>query len=108
MPAKKGEPILNGLSISIPGFVGIYKILFIAILIFPWYVILSNKNIPGIMFSYLIGKEDIQKNCPPCKMDISKCPLCIEPKQKCPIVEPCPGCPAPQCPACECKCNGIT
>ena len=63
MPAKR-EPILNGLSISIPGFVRIYKILFIAVLIFPWYVILSNKNIPGIMFSYLIGKEDIQKSCP--------------------------------------------
>ena len=99
MPTQKD--IINGYSINIPGFVGIYKILLIAVLIFPWYVILSNKNISGTLFGYLIG-NDFSKKCPPCNFDLSKCPACLEPKKQCPVVEPCPACPKPDCPPCQC------
>ncbi len=33
--------------ITLPGFSGMYKILFICVILFPWYAILSNKHISG-------------------------------------------------------------
>ena len=48
MRNSKGQFTRGGdLSIPLPGFLGIYKILIIAILIFPWYVIVSNRNFSG-------------------------------------------------------------
>ena len=63
----------NGFSIPLPGFFGIYKILFIAILIFPWYVIISNKNISNTLFQYLLG-NNFQKECV-CEKCPDKCPI---------------------------------
>ena len=87
MPTRnaKGQFTRNDdLSISLPGISGLYKILIIALLIFPWYVILSNRNFSGLLFGYLLGGTDF---CP-------KCQEC----QKCQV---CPQCPVPECPECK-------
>ena len=45
---SKGQFMSNDdMSIHLPGFIGIYKISIVAILIFPWYVILINRNFLG-------------------------------------------------------------
>ena len=68
----------NDLSIPLPGLSGLYKILIIALLIFLWYLILSNKNFSGLLFGYLLGGTDF---CP-------KCQVCLQ-------------CPVPECPECK-------
>ena len=104
MPSRnsKGQ-FTSDLSIPLPGFIGIYKILFFAALIFPWYVIVSKHNFITWLFDYLVGTEE----CPKCET----CPVCPKPKEcpkyegPCPIYEgpcqPCPECPKPkECPKC--------
>ena len=61
----------NDLSIPLPGISGLYKILIIALLIFPWYVILSNRNFSGLLFGYLLGGTDFCPKCP-----VPECPEC--------------------------------
>ena len=74
MPSRnsKGQFISDDMSISLPGFTGLYKILLIAVLIFPWYVILSNRNFSTTLFGYVIGKNFT--GCPQC--DACECPKC--------------------------------
>ena len=60
MPAARnarGQFVRDDLAINLPGFTGLYKILIIAVLIFPWYVILSNRNFATTLFGYIIGKS---------------------------------------------------
>ena len=93
MPARnaKGQFISNSdLSVALPGLSGLYKILIIGLLIFPWYVILSNKNFSGLLFGYLLGGTDF---CPKCQ----ECQKC----QVCPQCPQCPQCPVPECPECK-------
>ena len=81
----------DGLNIPLPTFVGLYKIFFIGILVFPWYVIIKNRDFSSSLFSELLGGT---KYCP-------KCPICpILPPPKCPIPPPCPilRCPIMRCP----------
>ena len=90
MPSRnsKGQ-FTSDLSIPLPGFIGIYKILFFAALIFPWYVIVSKHNFITWLFDYLVGTEE----CPKCE---TTCPVC--PKYEGPC-QPCPECPKPkECP----------
>ena len=56
---SKGQFISGGndISIPLPSFIGLYKILIIAILVFPWYAILSNKNVSNTLFQYIIGRN---------------------------------------------------
>ena len=98
MPSRnsKGQ-FTSDLSIPLPGFIGIYKILFFAALIFPWYVIVSKHNFITSLFDYLVGTEE----CPKCET----CPVCPKCETgSCPIYEggqcqPCPECPkVPECP----------
>ena len=63
----------GGINISLPGFIGLYKILIITVLIFPWYVILSNRNFSTTLFGYIIGTNFT--GCP-------KCEECVCPEQK--------------------------
>ena len=63
----------GGVCISLPGFIGLYKILIIAVLIFPWYVILNNRNFLTTLFGYIIGTNFT--GCP-------KCEECVCPEQK--------------------------
>ncbi len=75
MPSRnsKGQFISDtAMSITLPGFTGLYKILFIAVLVFPWYVIISNRNISATLFGYIIGQNFT--GCPPCKSQCSVCP----------------------------------
>ena len=67
MPAARnvrGQFVRDDLAINLPGFTGLYKILIIAVLIFPWYVILSNRNFATTLFGYIIGKNF--SGCPQC------------------------------------------
>ena len=75
MPIRnsKGQFTRNDLSIPLPGLSGLYKILIIGLLIFPWYVILSNKNFSRLLFLYLLGGTDF---CPKCQ----ECPVCPVPE----------------------------
>ena len=106
MRNAKGQFTRGGdLSIPLPGFLGIYKILIIAILIFPWYVIVSNRNFSGALFGYLLGNGN--QFCQKCeeleeyKCDISQsfnstnftCPDCI-----CNFTDF-------KCPDCVCNCT---
>ena len=100
MPSRnsKGQ-FTSDLSIPLPGFIGIYKILFFGPLIFPWYVIVSKHNFITSLFDYLVGTEE----CPKCET----CPVCPKCETgSCPIYEggqcqPCPECPKPkECPKC--------
>ena len=86
---SKGQ-FTSDLSIPLPGFIGIYKILFFAALIFPWYVIVSKHNFITWLFDYLVGTEECPKCetchvCPTCSVG-GKCPECPKPKE-------CPKCP---------------
>ena len=64
MPSRnsKGQ-FTSDLSIPLPGFIGIYKILFFAALIFPWYVIVSKHNFIAWLFDYLVGTKE-GPSCP--------------------------------------------
>ena len=64
MPSRnsKGQFISdsgNDLYIPLPGFSGLYKLLIIGFVIFPWYVILSNVNISNFLFSYLLKGSNL-------------------------------------------------
>ena len=105
--AKGGD-----LSIPLPCLVGIYKILIILILIFPWYVIISNRNFSGAIFGYLLGnKSDF---CPKCECEECIFELPKVPPEKCPPRQECiiPSdftCTLPpdfKCPECVCQCKG--
>ena len=66
---SKGQFISNSdIGIPLPGFGGLYRLLVIGLLIFPWYVILSNRNFSSIIFKYLLGGTDF---CPKCQ----ECPV---------------------------------
>ena len=64
----------SDLSIPLPGFIGIYKILFFAALIFPWYVIVTRHNYMTWLFDYLVGTGTC-KPCPECPK-AQECPKC--------------------------------
>ena len=89
----KGQFINNSdLSVVLPGLSGLYKILIIGLLIFPWYVILSNKNFSGLLFGYLLGGTDFCPKCP-----VPECPEC----KIYPQYPQCPQCPVSECPECK-------
>lgn len=81
MPSKRGSngQFVTGrgdVSISLPNLIGLYKILIIAVLIFPWYAILINRNVSSTLFQYIIGKN-FTDNCPKCQeCPDPKCPKC--------------------------------
>lgn len=83
----------SDLSISIPSLTGLYKILIFAILILPWYVIISNRNISSILFGYMIGNTT---TCPKCE----ECPKWEDRNCECPI--DCTKCPV-DCSQCKKK-----
>ena len=88
---EKGHFARNDISIPLPSFAGLYKILIIGILLFPWYAILKNKNYSTTLFSSILGTE-FSPTCPTCSECV--CP-------QCPIPPP-PKCLAP--PECICHC----
>ena len=78
---ERGQFTRNDISIPLPSFTGLYKILIIGIVLFPWYTILKNKNYSTTLFSSVLGTD----YCPQCPI----CPL------QCPIPPPCPYGPPP-------------
>ena len=92
---ERGQFTRNDIYIPLPSLSGLYKILVIGILIFPWYTILKNKDYSTTLFSSMLGTE----YCPTCPVcpTCSECPVCPE----C-ITPPPPKCPAP--PQCICQC----
>ena len=91
MPRERGQFTRKDIYIPLPSLSGLYKILVIGILIFPWYTILKNKNYSTAIFSTMLGTE----YCPTCPT----CSECVCPQ--CPTPPP-PKCPAP--PECICHC----
>ena len=95
---ERGQFTRNDISIPLPSLGGLYRILIIGILIFPWYAILKNKDYSTTLFSSILGTEHcpICPTCPTC----SECPICPEcpilPPQKCPIPQEC-VCHCPDC-----------
>ena len=85
---ERGQFTRNDIYIPLPSLSGLYKILVIGILIFPWYTILKNKDYSTTLFSSMLGTE----YCP----TYSECPVCPE------CITPPPKCPAP--PQCICQC----
>ena len=68
MPSRnsKGQFTSNSeMSIPLPGLAGLYKMLIICVLIFPWYVILSNRNFATTLFGYILGSNFA--GCPKCE-----------------------------------------
>ena len=88
---ERGQFTRNDIYIPLPSLSGLYKILVIEILIFPWYTILKNKDYSTTLFSSMLGTE----YCPTCPT----CSECVCPQ--CPTPPP-PKCPAP--PQCICQC----
>ena len=88
---ERGQFTRNDIYIPLPSLSGLYKILVIGILIFPWYTILKNKDYSTTLFSSMLGTEC----CPTC-FECSVCPECITPPPKCPA--------PPQC-ICQCPVN---
>ena len=88
---ERGQFARNDIFIPLPSLSGLYKILFIGILIFPWYAILKSKNYTTTLFSSILGTEYCP-DCPTCPE--CKCPDCI-----CPTKD---KCPASHCPPCKC------
>ena len=63
MPKNEREQFArNDISINLPSFSGLYKILIIGILLFPWYTILKNKDYSTTIFFSILGTE----YCRPC------------------------------------------
>ena len=90
---ERGQFARNDIFIPLPSLSGLYKILIIAILIFPWYAILKSKNYTTTLFSSILGTE----YCPDCPTNPKcNCPDCICPKEKPPKF------PSFQCPPCYC------
>ena len=83
---ERGQFTRNDISIPLPSLSGLYKILIVGILIFPWYTILKNKDYSTTLFSGILGED----YCP-------TCPICPPPPPPCPA---CPRQPPPKCPAC--------
>lgn len=54
---SNGQFISGDISLPLPSFIGLYKILIVVVLIFPWYAILSNRNVSSTLFHYIIGKN---------------------------------------------------
>ena len=62
---ERGQFARNDISIPLPSFAGLYKILIIGILLFPWYTILKNKDYSTTIFSSILGTEYCQPySCP--------------------------------------------
>ena len=59
---ERGQFTRNDISIPLPSLGGLYRILIIGILIFPWYAILKNKDYSTTLFSqntqYYLHKND--------------------------------------------------
>ena len=89
---ERGQFTRNDISIPLPSLSGLYKILIIGILIFPWYTILKNKDYSISLFFSMLGTEYCP-TCPKCH----ECPICPQ----CPTPPP-PKCPAPQESVCQC------
>ena len=107
MRDSKGRFARGGeLSIPLPGFLGIYKILIIAILIFPWYVIVSNRNFSGAIFGYLLGNGN--NFCPKCE-ECQECQCDISQSFNSTNSTRCPDCICNmdnfKCPDCICNCT---
>ena len=90
---ERGQFARNDIFIPLPSLSGLYKILIIAILIFPWYAILKSKNYTTTLFSSILGTEYCP-DCPTCPT--FNCPDCVYPKEKPPKF------PSFQCPPCYC------
>ena len=59
---SKRQSKSNGdMLIHLPNFLGLYEILIIAFLIFPWYVIINNRNFSGAFIAYLLGNHFLPK-----------------------------------------------
>ena len=73
---ERGQFTRNDIYIPLPSLSGLYKILVIGILIFPWYTILKNKDYSTTLFSSMLGTE----YCPICPVcsTCSECPVCPE------------------------------
>ena len=82
---ERGQFVRDNMNIPLPNLSGLYKIFIISILIFPWYVILKNKDFSTMLFSGILGT------------DYCQCPL----SKPCPIPSPCPALPPPKCPKLE-------
>ena len=93
MPSRnsKGQYISDDdNSIHLPSLGGLIKIMVIGILVFPWYAIISNKNLSSTLFNYVVGKEFCE-----CPLNNSRSYDADEIKKlfeatKCPV---CPKCP---------------
>jgi len=113
---ERGQFTKADIYIPLPSWSGLYKILVISILIFPWYVILKNQDFSTALFSSMLGTDYCPK-CPVCPdLPPSKPPKC--PKR--PNIR-CLPCPSEEnrangangmngtngtnvCPPCECEC----
>ena len=72
MPSRnsKGQYVSDDDSaIHLPSFGGLLKILVLGIVIFPWYAIISNKNLSSSLFNYVIGQDFCE--CPFCPLENS-------------------------------------
>ena len=74
---ERGQFTRNDISIPLPSLGGLYRILIIGILLFPWYNILKKKDYSSTIFSSILGTEYC--NCP------LECKPCPNPDQKNPI-----------------------
>ena len=65
MPRNAKGQFTSGsdMAIYIPSLAGLYKILIIAILIFPWYIIIRNRDFGTTLFNYLIGRNTTESQC---------------------------------------------
>ena len=95
---ERGQFTRNDIYIPLPSLSGLYKILVIGILIFPWYTILKNKDYSTTLFSSMLGTE-YYPTCPVCPM-LPAYPACPE------FIAPTPPkCPAPPQRICQCPVN---
>ncbi len=51
---ERGQFTRNDISIPLTSLAGLYKILIIGILLFPWYTILKNKDYSTTLFSSIL------------------------------------------------------
>jgi len=67
---ERGQFTRNDISIPLPSLGGLYKILIIGIVLFPWYTILKKKDYSATIFSSILGKEYCQ-----CPLECQPCPI---------------------------------
>ena len=67
---ERGQFTRNDFSIPLPSLGGLYKILIIGIVLFPWYTILKNKDYSTTLFNSMLGTE----YCPPCSCSYQQPP----------------------------------